>query len=96
MTDDIRRPGESCLTPTERSLRASIAANTRWSKPGAREAHSAKTRAAQLERYEKQVDPTGELDAAERALLAENALRADMQRLALKSSKARRQGRDAA
>lgn len=77
-------------------MRASIAANTRWSKPGAREAHAAKIRAAQIRRYERQVDPESKLDPVERAQLAENARRADMQRLALRSAKARRRAADAA
>jgi uncharacterized membrane protein len=78
------------LTPDERRLRAQIAANARWSKPGARETQSDKLRRARLTHYARQVDPAGTLPPDERARLAENALRADMQRLALRSSKARR------
>ncbi len=79
----------SGLTPAERSMRASIAAQTRWSNTDRRQA-SADARRRQLERYEAQVDPEGVLAPEERAKRADNALRADMQRLALKSAKARR------
>lgn len=78
------------LTPDERRLRAQAAANTRWSKAGAREAHSEKIRQTRVDLYERQVDPDGTLEPAMRRQLAENALRADMARLALASSKARR------
>jgi hypothetical protein len=78
------------LTPNERRLRAQAAANTRWSRPGAREAHSEKTRQARLDHYERKVDPDGALEPVVRRQLAENALKADMARLALASSKARR------
>lgn len=78
------------LTPDERRLRAQIAANARWSKPGARETQSDKIRRARLTHYEHRVDPDGVLEPAPRCQLAENALQADMQRLALASSKARR------
>jgi hypothetical protein len=84
------------LTRDERRLRAQLAANTRWSKPGAREHQSRKLSEARLARYEDQVDPYGVLEPGERRQLAENALRADMQRLALRSSKARRSRKKAA
>lgn len=77
------------LTPAERSTRASIAANTRWQNTDRKQA-SADARRRQLARYETTVDPDGNLPPAERAQRADNALRADMQRLALKSAKARR------
>jgi hypothetical protein len=70
--------------------RAVAAANDRWSRPGAREAQSAKIREARLRSYEDKVDPERALDRAERRTLAENAIRADMARLALASAKARR------
>jgi hypothetical protein len=72
--------------------RAVIAANDRWSRPGARAEQSAKIRESRLRLYEQRVDPNGVLDPAERARLADNALRADMARLALKSAQARRRG----
>jgi uncharacterized membrane protein len=70
--------------------RAVIAANDRWSRPGARAEQSIKIREARIRLYEQRVDPGGTLDPAERARLADNALRADMARLNLKSLKARK------
>jgi hypothetical protein len=78
------------LTPDERRLRAQIAANARWSKPGARQRQSETISRARLAHYKHQVDPDGVLEPATRCQLAENALQADMQRLALASSKVRR------
>jgi hypothetical protein len=77
------------LTRSERKLRASIAANARWAR-GGRAEHGAKIRAAKIAHYEAQVDPDGRLDPAERARRAQNALTADMQRLALRSARARK------
>ena len=76
------------LTPEQRTMRARIAANTRWSredpKPGAergqRGLHA---------RFLREVDPDGTLPQAERERRAEAAYRAHMARLALASSKAR-------
>jgi hypothetical protein len=69
-------------------MRAQVAANTRWAKPGAREAHAAKISAAKLRHHEQLVDPDGTLDPAERRKLARNSLRAEMARLALRRSRA--------
>jgi hypothetical protein len=46
---------------------------------------------ARLARHEQLVDPDGTLNPAERRQLAENSLRAEMARLALRSSRARNQ-----
>lgn len=78
------------IAPDLAHHRAVAAANDRWKRPGAREAQSAKLREARLRSYEDKVDPDRTLDPAERLTLAENALRADMARLALASAKARR------
>lgn len=82
------------MTSSERSLRASLAANTRWANAD-RKVESERARTAQLLRFEKQVDPDGVLAPDERAKRADNAAKAHMQRLALKSAKARRQRREA-
>jgi uncharacterized membrane protein len=79
------------LTPEQRRLRAQIAANDRWSKPGARERQAHVIAEARLARHEQLVDPDGTLNPAERRQLAENSLRAEMARLALRSSRARKQ-----
>lgn len=74
--------------------RAVIAANDRWSRPGARAEQAVKIRAARRRLYEQRVDPDGVLDPDERARLADNAQRADMARLALKSVRRRAGGPD--
>ena len=79
------------LTPEQRSLRAQVAAHSRWSKPGARERQAHVISEARLALHEQLVDPDGALDPAERRQLAENSLRAEMARLALRSSRARKQ-----
>jgi len=77
------------LTAAQRTMRARIAANTRWSKedpaPTAARGH-----AGLLARFEREVDPDGTLSPQERGRRTQAALRAHMQRLALASSKARR------
>jgi hypothetical protein len=77
------------LTPAQRSLRASIAAHTRWSKEDPA-ANAARGQAGLLARFEREIraaDPT--LPDAEVARRAESARQAHMARLALASSKAR-------
>lgn len=78
----------SSLSPSERTLRARLAAHTLHSKVDGRE-HTAPARAAFLSQFERQVDPAGILPPAERARRAEQAKKAHMTRLALLSAKAR-------
>ena len=78
------------LTPSERVLRARIGGHSKWAKTGDRTAATATARQAFLNRFEKQVDPEGVLDPAERARRAESARKAHFTRLALRSSQARR------
>lgn len=80
----------SITTPTERSLRATIAAHESWARTPDRAARTANARKAALDRFEKQVDPDGILPPAERAKRAEHARKAYFIRLALKSAQARR------
>jgi hypothetical protein len=82
------------LTPSERSARARIAAHTRWARTDSAEASEA-ARLRQLAIFERQVDPDGTLDPAERTRRAEHARKAHMQRLAFQSAKARRARREA-
>jgi len=77
------------LAPAERTLRARLAAHTMHSRHDPRETTKA-ARAASLARFERQVDPDGILDAAERARRAEHAKRAFFTGMALKSAQARR------
>jgi hypothetical protein len=77
------------LTPTERTLRAQIAANTSWANTPDRSERTAPARRAAAERFEREVDPDGILPPHERAKRAENARKAHFQRMALKSARAR-------
>lgn len=76
--------------PSDRKLSASIAANTRWAKEPDRRAATAPGRRAALQRFEDEVDPERKLPPKERARRADNALKAHMQRIALRSVQARR------
>jgi hypothetical protein len=88
----MRRHGEP-LTPAERSLRARIAVHMSWAHTTDRTARTAPARRAALQRFERQVDPDGQLKPAERTRRAEQAMRAHMARLALRSAQARRRRR---
>lgn len=80
---------------SERTLRAQIAAHESWAKTEDRPARTAKARKAALDRFEREVDPNGELAPQERAKRAEHARKAYFSRLALKSAQARRTRRSA-
>jgi hypothetical protein len=77
------------MTPEQRRMRSSLAANTMWARTPDRAARTAAARRAALSRFERQVDPDGVLSPVERAARAENARKAHMQRMALASSRAR-------
>ncbi|WP_436792611.1 hypothetical protein [Actinospongicola halichondriae] len=79
------------LTPTQRTLRAQIAAHTRWANDDP-VAGTEKARAAFLDKFEREVDPDGDLEPGERARRAAHARKAHFKRLAFKSAKARRSG----
>jgi hypothetical protein len=77
------------LSPSERSLRARIAAHTLHSRVDSA-AHTAPAREAFLARFEAEVDPDGVLSPQERARRAEQAKKAHFTRLAFKSAQARK------
>jgi hypothetical protein len=77
------------LTPEQRVLRSRAAAYVQWAKTEDRTARTEPKRRAFYARFEQQVDPTGELDPAERARRAAYARKAYMHSLALKSSQVR-------
>ena len=79
----------AAVTPSERTMRARLAAHAMHSKYDSRET-SKPGRDAFLARFEREVDPDGALDATERARRAEHARKAYFTRLALQSAKARR------
>lgn len=79
----------SGLSPSQRSLRARVAAHAMHARHDSREV-TANARKAFVERFEREVDPDGVLPAAERQRRAEHAMRAHMARLALRSARSRR------
>ena len=81
--------GRQGLSPAERSLRARVAAHAMHARHDAR-ATTAKARAAFLLRFERQVDPEGQLPPAERQRRAQQLRSAYFAQLALASAKARR------
>ena len=80
---------------TERSLIARVAAHESWAQTKDRSVRTAPARKAMLDRFERQVDPTGELTTAERGIRAAHARQAYFSRLALKSAQARRRAGEA-
>jgi hypothetical protein len=77
------------LTPQQRRIRASIAANARWSRenPAANAARGQAGLLAKFDREAREAEPG--LTEAEYARRAQSAHQAHMKRLALASSKAR-------
>lgn len=75
--------------PADRSIAGRIAAHSRWAKDDP-VAGTASARQAFLAKFERDVDPDGALEPAERRRRAEHARQAHMARLALASAKARR------
>jgi hypothetical protein len=78
-------------TPSERKLQAQLAAHRSWAETDCRSARTAPARAAFLERFEREVDPHGDLHAEERSRRAESARKAYFAGLALKSAQVRRE-----
>lgn len=87
LPDRRRRKRSPNLTPSERSLRARIAAESMHAQG---KTNTGPGTAAFLSRFEQMVDPEGVLDHAERSRRAEHARKAHFARLALASAKARR------
>ena len=83
------------LTAEQRSMRASIAAHSRWSKEDPA-ANAARGQAGLLARFDREVrEAEPGLSEAEYERRAQSAYRAHMGRLALASSKARKVASDA-
>ncbi len=78
------------LSPAERKLRASVAAHESWARTVDPTARTERARSTYRQSFEDLVDPEHTLDPAERARRGEHAYKAHMQRLALKSARARR------
>lgn len=77
-------------TPSERSQHARQAAYQSWAQTEDRTERTSRAREAFLDRFERQVDPDGLLDPAERALRAEFAKKAHFAAMARKSAISRR------
>jgi hypothetical protein len=75
------------MSPNERTLRASLAAHSQHAQG---KTNTGPAFAARMAKYERDVDPDGTLNPAERARRAKHAMAADMKRLALRSAQARR------
>lgn len=80
------------MTAAERSMRARIAAHSRLANASEadRRDMTAAARQAFEDRWERQVDPDGQLTPDERSRRAEHAKAAHFQRMALRSAQARR------
>jgi len=83
------------MTPGERALRARCAGEASWANTTDPAARTRPGTNAFLARFERQVDPDGALEPAERARRAEAAKRSYMAALALKAVKAKRAKRAA-
>lgn len=78
----------------ERRLAAAHAAHESWANTADRAARTAPARKALLVKFEREVDPDGILDPAERARRAEHKRKAYYVGLSLKSARARRKARE--
>ncbi|MDP7735126.1 hypothetical protein [Mycobacterium paragordonae] len=76
-------------TAKGRIMRGRIGAYESWAKTPDRAARTRPARKAALERFEREVDPDGDLTPEERTKRAEWARKAHMQRMALKSAAVR-------
>lgn len=78
------------MSPAQRALRARIAAHVSWANTTDRRARTAAARKAAWDRFERQVDPTGELPPEERAKRACHARTAYFSQLSRRAACARR------
>jgi hypothetical protein len=85
-----RRARDAGPSASERSLRGRIGAYTRWANTEDRYMATRPAREGFYAKFEREVDPEGKLTPQERAERVEWAMKAHMQRMALKSAKARR------
>jgi hypothetical protein len=83
---DSAPPGTALAAPSPQARMAAHLLHSRIADPAA---HTAPAREAFLSRFEREVDPDGVLEPAERARRAEHARKAYFLKLALASSRAR-------
>ncbi|CCH89088.1 protein of unknown function [Modestobacter italicus] len=79
-------------TCSDRAVIARIASAERWARTGDRSAATRPARQGLRARFEREADPDGVLDEAERARRADALMTAHMLRLARASARARRGG----
>lgn len=84
------------MADTARSLQCRSAAHVSWSRTADPAQRTAAARQSFLDRFEREVDPEGELPADERIRRAAHARRAYFATLAAKSASVRRQRRASA
>lgn len=77
------------MTPEQRAARARLAAHVKHSRYDSKH-QTERARQAFLDRFEREVDPEGVLDPAERYKRSQHAKRAYFQRLAMRSAEVRR------
>lgn len=77
------------MTPEQRHMRAEKAAYVSWAKTPDRAARTEAARRAAMSRFERQVDPDGTMDPAERAQRAAALRKAHFRSMAYASSRAR-------
>lgn len=77
------------ITPKQRSMRAQMASHRSWANTADRKARTEPARQASLNRFERQVDPDGTMDPAERTKRADAARKAHFSAMAYKSARAR-------
>lgn len=78
----------------EARIKGLAGAHASWARTADRSARTEPARKAALERFEREVDPDGALDPADRAIRAEHARKAYFAKLALKSAVSRRKARE--
>ncbi|WP_086002969.1 hypothetical protein [Nocardiopsis salina] len=76
--------------PTRRSQIASLAAHTSWARTPHRAERMAPANRAREQKWEREVDPDGVMDPADRARAAESARAAYYRRLSMAGVEARR------
>ncbi|HVM55302.1 MAG TPA: hypothetical protein VM262_19105 [Acidimicrobiales bacterium] len=85
-----RRP----VTAEQRALYSRIGAHESWARTADRTARTKAARDAAFARFEREVDPDGVLDPAERTRRAEHARQAHMLRMTARSLEARARRRE--
>lgn len=77
------------MTPEQRKMQAEIAAHASWANTADPAARTAAARLAAYNRFERQVDPDGTMDPAERTRRAESARKAHFRQMSFKSARSR-------